>query len=542
MEPNATELDLRRHVLLGCRHMLNTLDERRGYLPFFHYELVQPPVCIKHGPFDSPHVVGRYLDALTRSVAFVDLPQTDEVYGALAGFLYESLAQHPSGLAWNTPGAWQPDVAVLHNCREMMYGLLALWHGRGDERAAVAARGFCRSILNVLGNGNRFGGECLGRQGWTTAFSGILAPPPATSGRFIRPLLAYYRLTQDDIAFDLLQRFVADNLAIAFTEDGQITEGAGSHVHSITSSLTGLIEWALYTGDRPLLARLRRVYDEGLAGLRSSYGWVKEFRFALAPPGSLDGAGYPAHDIPRGEANNTGDLIEAALLLGAAGWPAYYEDAECMARNHLLVSQILDASWVEETTELADSEEVRFGDVSWRVEGGFCFGSPNGLISYKAEPYQVNADLAGGAVQAICELWDAIWHKEGEGIRIDLYFTKASEQLALQVPTWGGGPITAELRRPAQLSFRMPPWSPRDQVRYQVGHGDAQLGEPHISDGYLTLPALPAGSRVQVWLGEHQKSAVELISGHLYRIEWRNNRVTTIDPPGEGLSLYRTDR
>jgi hypothetical protein len=79
-------------------------------------------------------------------------------------------------------------------------------------------------------------------------------------------------------------------------------------------------------------------------------------------------------------------------------------------------------------------------------------------------------------------------------------------------------------------------------VRHQIDHGEVRPGEPHISDGYLALPALPAGSRVQVWLGEHARSTVELISGHPYRIEWRNNWVTTIEPPGEVLSLYRADR
>ena len=54
---------------------------------------------------------------------------------------------------------------------------------------------------------------------------------------------------------------------------------------------------------------------------RSSYGWVKEFIWApwLAEP--LQAAGYAGFDINRGEANNTGDLIEAALLLGQAGYP-----------------------------------------------------------------------------------------------------------------------------------------------------------------------------------------------------------------------------
>ena len=43
-----------------------------------------------------------------------------------------------------------------------------------------------------------------------------------------------------------------------------------------------------------------------------------------------------------------------------------------------------------------------------RARGGFCFGGTKGLISYPEEAYQVNADLVGGALQAICESWEAI--------------------------------------------------------------------------------------------------------------------------------------
>ena len=64
----------------------------------------------------------------------------------------------------------------------------------------------------------------------------------------------------------------------------------------------------------------------------------------LAEP--LAAAGYAGHDINRGEANNTGDLIEAALLLGDAGYSRYFEDADRMLRNHLLASQVVDTSWV----------------------------------------------------------------------------------------------------------------------------------------------------------------------------------------------------
>jgi len=84
MYDRARELDLRRHLNLAVEHIFNTLDERQDYLPFFHYELIQQPTRLQHGPFDSPHVVGRFLDALGCCAAIIDLPEAPAVYDALA--------------------------------------------------------------------------------------------------------------------------------------------------------------------------------------------------------------------------------------------------------------------------------------------------------------------------------------------------------------------------------------------------------------------------------------------------------------------------
>ena len=188
MYDRVSELDLGSHLNLAVEHMFHTLDERQDYLPFFHYELIQQPTRLQHGPFDSPQVVGRYLDALGCCAPIIDLPDAPEVYDALALQLYDSLERHRSGLSWNAPTPWQPNMAVMHNCREVILGLLALWNWRGDGRAEPALRRLCRSILAAIGDEARFPGECLGPEGWTTAFNGILAPPPATTGRMIRPL------------------------------------------------------------------------------------------------------------------------------------------------------------------------------------------------------------------------------------------------------------------------------------------------------------------------------------------------------------------
>jgi len=532
------EVDLKRHLALGVEFIINNLDERQGYLPFFHYELIQDPACMRHGPFDSPHVVGRFMDALGRCSRIIELPDETGIYDALAQQLYDSLERHPSGLPWNSAAPWQPDVAAMHNCREVALGLLALWNWRGDGQAERALRRLCRAIHGAVGDGARFPGESLGREGWTKAFNGILAPPPATTGRLIRPLVQYYRLAADELALDLASRFAADNLEVAFDADGTIAEAAGTHMHSITGTITGLIDYGILVGDESIVEGARRAYDVGMRPFRSSYGWVKEFRWApwLAEP--LRAAGYAGFDINRGEANNTGDLIEAALLLGQAGCPGYFADADRMLRNHLLASQVVDTSWVREADGREDDDETRYGDVARRARGGFCFGGISDLISYPEEAYQVNADLVGGALQAICEAWEAIADGRDHTVRVDLLYSKATDAYALTCPPPGPEPITLRLHQAASLQLRVPSWASPAAVSIQINNMAQSSAEDVIMDGYISLSRLAPDSVVKVWLPSRRAKITEVVGGERCEIDWHNDTVLGISPPARFLPLY----
>lgn len=538
MYDRSIELDLRRHLGLAVENMFNTLDERQAYLPFFHYELIQQPTRLQHGPFDSPHVVGRYLDALGCCASIIDLPDRPDVYNALARQIYQSLERHSSGLPWNAPTPWQPNMAVMHNCREVILGLLALWNWRGDGRAAPALRRLCTSILTAIGDGARFPGECLGPDGWTTAFSGILAPPPATTGRMIRSLVQYYRQSEDEVALELARRFATDNLETAFCADGAIAAAAGTHMHSITGTITGLIEYGVLVGDDRFIEGARLAYDQGMRPFRSSYGWVKEFIWALWLEEPLAAAGYAGFDINRGEANNTGDLIEAALLLGKLGFAGYCADADRMLRNHLLASQVVDTRWVKEADARADSAETRYGDVGRRVLGGFCFGSPNDLISYPEEAYQVNADLVGGSTQAICEAWDSIAEVDETSVQINLLFTKQDSAMALTCPPPGPEPITIQLNRAEKLRLRIPAWALPSDVRYSINGSTRLSAAAAIDDGYFLLSGLEPGAEIKVWLPPRRETVSENVGGLRYDVEWRNDTVARINPPARFRALY----
>ncbi|MDE2638781.1 MAG: glycoside hydrolase family 127 protein [Chloroflexota bacterium] len=541
MYDRRSEIDLKRHLALGVEFIINNLDERNNYLPFFHYELIQEPTCIRHGPFDSPHVVGRFLDALGCCSRIIELPDETEIYDALAQQLYASLERHQSGLPWNSPAPWQPDVAAMHNCREVALGLLALWNWRADARAEPALRCLCRSILATIGDGARFPGESLGAGGWTNAFNGILAPPPATTGRLIRPLVQYYRRSADEAALELARRFAADNLETAFDADGSIAEAAGTHMHSITGTITGLIDYGILAGDETIIEGARRAYDVGMRPFRSSYGWVKEFRWAPWLKEPLGAAGYAGFDINRGEANNTGDLIEAALLLGEAGYAGYYDDADRMLRNHLLASQMVDTSWVREAAGYEDDDEASYGNVARRARGGFCFGGTKSLISYPEEAYQVNADLVGGALQSICEAWEAIASVGDKNVRIDLLYSKEDSAYSLTCPPPGPEPIALRFHEAASLQLRIPSWANPAGVTLQINDMAQSSAGDLIMDGYLRLSTLAPETLMKIWLPSRRETVTEFVGGERCEIDWHNDTVLGISPPARFQPLYGRD-
>ena len=312
-------------------------------------------------------------------------------------------------------------------------------------------------------------------------------------------------------------------------------------MHSITGTITGLIDYGILIGDNRIIEGARRAYDIGMRPFRSSYGWVKEFRWApwLAEP--LQAAGYAGFDINRGEANNTGDLIEAALLLGQAGYAGYFEDADRMLRNHLLASQVVDTSWVREASGHEDDDETRYGNVAERARGGFCFGGTKGLISYPEEAYQVNADLVGGALQAICESSDSVAHVSDNSVRVHLLYSKEDSAFSLTCPPPGPEPIRLRLRQTASLQLRIPSWAKPAAVTLQLNDGPRSSAADSISDGYLRLSPLAPASVVKVWLPSRREIVAEEVGGDRCEIDWHNDTVIGISPPARFQPLYGRD-
>ena len=176
-----------------------------------------------------------------------------------------------------------------------------------------------------------------------------------------------------------------------------------------------------------------------------------------------------------------------------------------------------------------------------RARGGFCFGSPNDIMSYPDEAYQINADLAGGALQGICEAWEAIATIEEATIRIDLLYTKLDPAYALTCPPPGQEPITVRLIEAKNLQVRIPSWAHPSDVAFQMNGMPRTSAADTATDGYLQLTELESGSEIKIFLPSRREIVSEVIGGQTYDVEWHNDTVVGICPPARFQALYGRD-
>ena len=139
-----------------------------------------------------------------------------------------------------------------------------------------------------------------------------------------------------------------------------------------------------------------------------------------------------------GEANNTGDILETALILGRWGYAEAYDDAERILRGHLLPSQLRDISWIDEPANPAGEDGRR--DVANAALGRLWVSRalrpslPVGLprIAF-------NMDIVGGAVASLCEAYRETTRFDAAGHRVNLLFDHETDALKVESPYTGDG-------------------------------------------------------------------------------------------------------
>lgn len=507
--------DIAGAVGLGCRTMQSVFNPDDNDIPYFDSQ-VRPSVHLGPGcPYQEAHVPGRHLHALLLAESALGVAVAEsaiEKHARAAFFSYSGPVPFP--LNREQPGG-APIVFADHNLREGFHALHALVRHRKDARARGLAEASIEAVFEFW----------KPDAGWDVARLRALGLKPELRtfiwgpARAIGPLVKYYAATGYGRALELA-RLLADKATSEFFTAGGDFDPArfGTHTHSTTCALSGLALLAEQLGDRALLQRVAAFCHNGLRTFSDDIGWVHEH------------AGRPDWNPDRGECNNTGDVIEAKLILARHGYPGCWHEVERALRGHLLPAQLRDISFIPAPPNPRGEDRLR--DVAARNRGAFGFPAPYGHAPVGLELIEFCLDIVGGAVSSLCEAWQACIDSGPAGHHVNLLFDRETEALRVESP-YSHGTLRVTAKQPGPLWVRIPPWVDRRAL-----HAEAIGPAPAFTEEFFFHPAPPPGRPITFPFGlPAQDTTLRHLTRDI-RVRWRGDEVTAMENFGADLTFF----
>ena len=459
-------------IHLGCHTMQSVFNEDDNSIPFFR-SFVYPDARLDFSPAHSEsHVPGRHLNALLNAEDAVGASVDEaaiEKHRRAALFSYSG----PVALPLNRQAIGGPLVNFCpHNIREGLHALYALVKYREDDEAMSLAERCIAAVFDLWCRQLGWDEDSIRQLGLNyAACQGFIHG----EARLLGPLVKLYGATGYAPALELAMIFMEKATSEVYLEDGgySVERFATVHTHSITCVMSSLAQLAELLGDARLLGRVKSFYDFGLWKMRDQLGWSPERALA--------------ENCDDGEMNNTGDILETALILGRHGFTEYFEDAERILRCHMLPAQLRDVSFIDDPPNPHGVNGSR--DLASRHRGAFGFPAPYGHLPLGAGRHKLsfNMDVVGGTVGSLCEAYRDVTRHDATGHRINLLFDHGTDNITVSSP-YTHDRLTVELKHQAPLSVRLPSW---------VDHGAVAIegasSEPVFSGGWLLFAHQPVG-------------------------------------------------
>lgn len=515
---NVNTTDIAAAIALGCRTMSNVFDADDDGRPFFE-SMIRPEAKLAwNASHSEAHVPGRHLNALLNAEDVLGIALNEgavEKHRRAAFYSYGGALPLPLNRE-HKDGA--PVRAIPHNVREGFHALYALVQFRGDERARQLAEDSIAWILAHWNPKTEWDQAAIERAGLKLIQS---ENEPFLIGlaRSIGPLVKYYRATRHGPALELALALADKACREFFLDDGGFDPARfGTHTHSTTCTMSGLAQLAELLDDHALLARVKAFYDNGLWQIRDALGWV------------IEATHRQGLDADVGEVNNTGDIVETALILGAAGYAGCYADAERILRCHLLPAQVRDTSFIRDQPNPAN-EDGRKG-VADRHLGAFGFPTPYGHMPPGATWLSFNMDIVGGAVGSLCEALRHAVRAGPSGVRVNLLFDREAADVAVQSP-YTGPSLRVQVKRPGPLWVRLPEWAGVDLAAVR-----AQAGACRREGEYLFFPAPPVSQPIEIAFPLVERELILRHRAHDIRARLRGDSVEAMDNFGAELTFF----
>ncbi len=500
--------------------MQNTFDADDNGVPFFGSAVYPSTPSFSFSSWHSEaHVPGRHLNALLNAEnaagAKLDTAAVDK--HRRATFLSYSGALP---LPLNRDHVGGPLVNFCpHNVREGFHALAALVQYRGDTKARELAEQSIQAILELWNPKTGWDVQEIRRKGLVYQECQGFIPG---EGRMIGPLVKYYQATRYAPALELALRLKDRAVGEFYLEDGDYTQERfiTTHAHSITCVLSSLAQLADLLHDASLLDRVRRFYDNGLWKLRDEIGWSPETVFQKG--------------TDHGEVNNSGDILETALILGRWGYAQYYHDAERILRCHILPSQLRDVSFIPNPPNPEGKDRLR--DVADRHLGAFGFPSPYGhqSIGQGRGGVSFNLDIVGGTVGSLNAAYREATRLEGTVHWVNLLFDHQTDAIEVKSP-YTHDCLEIVLCKAGPLFVRIPPWVDRSDIRLEGTSAHLLWHQ-----AYLFFADVPVGRplRIRFPLKDHEIALSGRVPLHPIRVKMRGDEVVAMENFGADLIFF----
>lgn len=478
--------DLRARLQLSVRYAERILNPDFDNHPHFAYTRDRSDgEGFGHGSQGTlmAHAVGRAIDLILNIEKYTGIKTNPTVEAEYIRHFFNNI-DSDYGMCIEYTDDSTPLRIELHNVRETVESYSLLIEMRDDKRVyPYINKLFCGLDLITDKSKGKYSMEMAREAGllWERMNGSIGATQPQGAGRLTGPLMWLYRITGDRRALEYAALFARGTLD-CFDDEGRMTEAAGTHIHSTTSSLFGAADYAVYTRDNKMLDKMKKIYNhpEGLPVVMSDYGWVKE---QIWVPGAR-----------QGESNQIGDIIQFQLIM-ANYYPEestlWYSRAETFMRSGLLPSQVLENDFINDT--LSPKNNDRY-DIKSRILGGYGFPMPASHLENEGSPINT-LDITQGVCQAICRFIEKIAVRRNGETFINLFFTHENEAASVYSELPKKGSVIIILKQSGYVYIRLPGNAKTDSYKFKLDNKDISYKAVH---GYAGLGLLKQGDVIKL--------------------------------------------